>query len=149
MVNLTSIDHRASRQFNISCLHSPLRPLVYFKMGIANIKTIAAQAHAALHNSVVFTLSLPATHCGKIRIIHLNRPTAHNAISLKLLSSLKEEVAAISRETDRETGTRAVILASNTDDNFCVGADLKERRGFTLPQLVHAPCASHKLSVYF
>jgi len=28
-------------------------------------------------------------------------------------------------------GTRALIIASNSDNAFCAGADLKERRGMT------------------
>jgi methylglutaconyl-CoA hydratase len=106
-------------------------------MGVTNIKQLASQASAALQKAVVFTESLQAPHCGRIRIIRLNRPAAHNAISLELLSGLKAEIESISKETDREKGTRAVIIASNTDDHFCVGADLKERRSFTLHELVH------------
>ena len=33
-------------------------------------------------------------------------------------------------------GTRAVIIASNTDKAFCAGADLRERKGMTQEEYV-------------
>jgi methylglutaconyl-CoA hydratase len=93
-----------------------------------------AQPAPASAQAVVFSNPVKVNHCGHVKIIHLNRPSAHNAISLELLAGLRREIESISRETDRERGTRAVIVASNDDEHFCVGADLKERRGFTLEE---------------
>lgn len=93
-----------------------------------------AQPAPASAQAVVFSNPVKVNHCGHVKIIHLNRPSAHNAISIELLAGLRREIESISRETDRERGTRAVIVASNDDEHFCVGADLKERRGFTLEE---------------
>ena len=42
--------------------------------------------------------------------------------------SIKDGVA---REVGIGGGTRAMILASESEAAFCAGADLKERKGFT------------------
>lgn len=79
---------------------------------------------------VIKVSSVPAPHCGSIRILSLNRPTARNAISRQLLTELNHQIDSIHNEG--ETGaTRALILASEVDASFCAGADLKERVGFT------------------
>jgi methylglutaconyl-CoA hydratase len=103
---------------------------------------------------VVRLTDLPAPNTGHIRILELNRPSARNAISKALLSSLRHEIDAVHAQYDPATGdeagsvswnkrfggiagedekgpTRALILASAVDESFCAGADLKERKGFT------------------
>ena len=103
---------------------------------------------------VVRVTDLPAPNSGHIRILELNRPAAHNAISRALLHSLRDEIDAVHAQYDAETGeekpvaswnkrfggaagddkrgpTRALIIASAVDKSFCAGADLKERKGFT------------------
>lgn len=96
---------------------------------------------------------LPAPHTGRIRILSLSRPSARNAISIQLLSELREAISSISAEyeadgseappkkmyggaagADQRGPTRVVILASDVDASFCAGADLKERKGFTPEQ---------------
>ena len=98
---------------------------------------------------------LPAPHTGRIRILTLSRPSARNAISVALLSELREAISSIASEytpegdeappkkiyggaagVDGRGPTRAVILASDVDSSFCAGADLKERKGFTPEQCV-------------
>lgn len=75
-------------------------------------------------------LQTPATHSGHIRILLLNRPEARNALSRQLVSDLSREIDTISAE--RGVGpTRALIIASEIDQAFCSGADLKERKIFT------------------
>jgi methylglutaconyl-CoA hydratase len=69
---------------------------------------------------------VPAPHAGNIRILSLNRPSARNAISKQLLSELRQQVEEISKEPE-DGPTRALILASESDQAFCAGADLKER----------------------
>jgi methylglutaconyl-CoA hydratase len=72
----------------------------------------------------------PAPHSGTIRVLLLDRPEARNALSRKLVSELTQHVEEIQAEAG--TGkTRALIIASNIDQAFCSGADLKERRTFT------------------
>ena len=76
--------------------------------------------------STVKVSQVPAPHAGSIRILSLNRPSARNAISKQLLSELRQQVEEISNEPE-DGPTRALILASESDQAFCAGADLKER----------------------
>ncbi|CAD0082359.1 unnamed protein product [Aureobasidium vineae] len=76
--------------------------------------------------STIKVTRVPAPHAGNIRILSLNRPTARNAISKQLLSELRQQVEEISNEPE-DGPTRALILASESDQAFCAGADLKER----------------------
>ena len=77
-------------------------------------------------SSTVKISSIPAPHAGSITVVSLNRPTARNAISKQLLSELSGVVEGLHREGGKG-GTRALILASEVDNAFCAGADLKER----------------------
>jgi hypothetical protein len=82
-----------------------------------------------LYSTPTSTLKItrvPAPHAGNIRILSLNRPSARNAISKQLLSELRHQVEEISKEPE-DGPTRALILASESDQAFCAGADLKER----------------------
>ncbi len=72
----------------------------------------------------------PAPHSGTIRVLLLDRPAARNALSRQLLSELSGHVDEIQAEGGQGK-TRSLILASNVDQAFCSGADLKERRTFT------------------
>lgn len=74
--------------------------------------------------------TVPAPHCGSIRILSLNRPAARNAISRQLLAELNHQVSSIYDEGEGGA-TRALVLASEVDSSFCAGADLKERATFT------------------
>jgi methylglutaconyl-CoA hydratase len=47
-------------------------------------------------------------------------------MSKQLLSELRHQVEEISKEAE-DGPTRALILASESDQAFCAGADLKER----------------------
>lgn len=73
---------------------------------------------------------VPAPHSGNIRILLLDRPEARNALSRRLVADLKRHVDEVQAEGGKG-GTRALILASNTDKAFCAGADLRERKGMT------------------
>ncbi|KAK8243474.1 ClpP/crotonase-like domain-containing protein [Phyllosticta capitalensis] len=77
--------------------------------------------------------SIPAPHCGSIRILSLNRPESRNAISKALLAELAHHVNQIANEGEKQS-TRALIVASEVDTSFCAGADLKERATFTPEQ---------------
>jgi methylglutaconyl-CoA hydratase len=82
----------------------------------------------------VLVSRVEAQHIGTIKIIHLRRPHAKNAISLQMVRELGNEIEEIHRETcDDGTSTRALIIASAADNVFCGGADLKERATMTLP----------------
>jgi methylglutaconyl-CoA hydratase len=80
--------------------------------------------------SVIQVKSIPAPHCGSIKILSLNRPAARNAISQQLLSELQHHIEETHAEPE-DGPTRALILASSVDNAFCAGADLKERAKFT------------------
>ena len=74
--------------------------------------------------------SVPAPHDGSIAVLSLNRPKARNALSRALLSELSGVIEGLHAEGGKGS-TRALILASESDDAFCAGADLKERLTFT------------------
>ncbi|KAI1198876.1 putative enoyl-CoA hydratase/isomerase family protein [Nemania serpens] len=72
--------------------------------------------------------NIKAAHTGTIRVIHLQRPKARNAISWQMLHELSWEIEDIHSEKGE---TRALIIASGVDDVFCAGADLKERKAMS------------------
>ncbi|MGH2750150.1 MAG: enoyl-CoA hydratase/isomerase family protein [Actinomycetota bacterium] len=65
---------------------------------------------------------------GRVGIVSLNRPQAHNALSGAMADELAEACRALARDAE----VWAVVLRANGDKAFCVGADLKERASFTL-----------------
>src|SRR5450432_2489487 len=62
----------------------------------------------------------------------LDRPSALNAVS----TALAVELTAALRELATDSTVRAVVLSSSHDRAYCVGADLKERAGFSDEQLL-------------
>jgi enoyl-CoA hydratase/carnithine racemase len=64
----------------------------------------------------------------RTEIISLNRPEALNAIS----GAMADEIAAAFREVAADNDVWVVVLAAAGEKAFCVGADLKERSGFSL-----------------
>jgi methylglutaconyl-CoA hydratase len=77
--------------------------------------------------------SIPAPHTGVIRVLKFNRPEAKNAISLQLLSELRQEIEQVRSEGDK-LETRVLVIGSSVPGVFCAGADLKERKGMTEEQ---------------
>jgi enoyl-CoA hydratase/carnithine racemase len=65
---------------------------------------------------------------GRVATVTLNRAEALNAIS----GAMADEVAAMLRSVAMDDDVWVVVLAAAGDKAFCVGADLKERAGFTL-----------------
>lgn len=65
---------------------------------------------------------------GNVGVITLDRPEALNAIS----GAMADELAAIFREISADNDVWVVVLRAAGDKAFCVGADLKERNGFSL-----------------
>ena len=59
--------------------------------------------------------------------IVLDRPEAHNALS----TAMAQELGEVAREVAADDAVRAVVLSSSSAKAFCVGADLKERNGFS------------------
>ncbi len=59
-----------------------------------------------------------------VRLLTLNRPEAHNAIS----NALAAELTAAVEEAGERRDLRALIITGAGERAFCAGADLKERR---------------------
>jgi methylglutaconyl-CoA hydratase len=81
-------------------------------------------------NPILNVQQHPAPHSGHIRVLLLNRPEARNALSRQLVSDLGKQIHTIKAE-EGLGATRALIIASEIDQAFCSGADLKERKTFT------------------
>jgi enoyl-CoA hydratase/carnithine racemase len=62
----------------------------------------------------------------------LDRPGALNAVS----TELAEHLGGVLRALAADAAVRAVVLSSSQERAFCVGADLKERAGFSNEQLL-------------
>lgn len=65
---------------------------------------------------------------GRVATVTLNRPDALNAIS----GAMADELTARFRAVAGDDGVWVVVLAAAGEKAFCVGADLKERAGFSL-----------------
>ncbi|CAN5742837.1 enoyl-CoA hydratase-related protein [soil metagenome] len=65
---------------------------------------------------------------GRVAIVSLDCPRAHNALS----GATADELAGAFREVASDDEAWVVLLRANGDKAFCVGADLKERGSFTL-----------------
>ena len=63
---------------------------------------------------------------GVIEVV-LDRPEAMNAVSTAMAGAL----TAVGEELRTDTSVRAVVVTSSHEKAFCVGADLKERNGFS------------------
>jgi hypothetical protein len=88
------------------------------------------RTYATSLTSSIRISNLPAPHAGEITILSLNRPKARNAISTQLLGELREVVERLHADGVK-SGIRAIVLASESDEAFCAGADLKERMTFS------------------
>lgn len=69
---------------------------------------------------------------GHVVELALDRPEAMNAIS----TAFAEEITATTATLAADPGVRAVVVTSTHERAFCVGADLKERNGFTDAQMM-------------
>jgi enoyl-CoA hydratase/carnithine racemase len=65
---------------------------------------------------------------GNVGLVTLNRPEALNAIS----GAMADELTAILTEVSSNNDIWVVVLRAAGEKAFCVGADLKERNGFSL-----------------
>ncbi|KAK3671443.1 hypothetical protein LTR78_008721 [Recurvomyces mirabilis] len=107
-------------------------PRTVCRHGLARqwLSTTGQIRHATSLSSTIKISSVPAPHTGSIAVLSLNRPKARNALSRQLLSELSGVIEGLHAEGGKGS-TRALILASESDDAFCAGADLKERLTFT------------------
>ncbi|GAA5160896.1 enoyl-CoA hydratase/isomerase family protein [Ornithinimicrobium tianjinense] len=69
---------------------------------------------------------------GHVVEVALDRPSAMNAIS----TAFAEEITATTARLAADPSVRAVVITSTHERAFCVGADLKERNGFTDAQMM-------------
>ena len=99
--------------------------------------------NAELRRSVDRMSSVPTPDAGQSGVLMwrpsehvveliLDRPGALNAVSTDLASRLGGMLRAIAADA----AVRAVVLSSSQERAFCVGADLKERAGFSNEQLL-------------
>ena len=65
---------------------------------------------------------------GNVGVITLNRPESLNAISGAMADQLTENLRTVAADND----VWVVVLRAAGERAFCVGADLKERNGFSL-----------------
>lgn len=72
-----------------------------------------------------------STVANGITLITLNRPKAANALSIQMLSELREAIAACKFDSL----VRCVLITGAGEKIFCAGADLKERAGMDLSQV--------------
>lgn len=70
---------------------------------------------------------IEVSRAGAVAGVVLNRPEALNAIS----TAFAGELAVRMRELAADGSVRAAVLRANGEKVFCVGADLKERNGFS------------------
>ena len=63
---------------------------------------------------------------GVVEVV-LDRPEAMNAVSTEMATA----ITAVGEELRGDTSVRAIVLTSSHEKAFCVGADLKERKGFS------------------
>lgn len=66
-------------------------------------------------------------HDSGVAEVVLNRPEAMNAVS----TAMAEALTIAGEELRADTSVRAVVVTSSHEKAFCVGADLKERNGFS------------------
>ena len=71
-------------------------------------------------------------HDGHVAELVLDRPQAMNAVSTAMAEAIATATSALAADPE----VRCVVLTSSHAKAFCVGADLKERNGFTDAQLV-------------
>ena len=69
---------------------------------------------------------------GHVVELVLDRPSAMNAVS----TALAQEITQATADLAADDSVRAVVLSSSHEKAFCVGADLKERNGFTDAQMM-------------
>lgn len=84
-------------------------------------------------NALVFS---EKTHHPGVYAIVLNRPNEHNALSKQLLSELEATLDFLAQRGSTAEPLRAVVFRSSTLGKFCAGADLKERRTMSQPEVV-------------
>lgn len=65
---------------------------------------------------------------GNVGVVTLNRPEALNALS----NAMAGELTEVLREVSADNDIWVVVLRAAGEKAFCVGADLKERNGFSL-----------------
>lgn len=126
-----------------SAMRIPTNPILSFRY--TSLSSIRRKAYSTAPSCIKVT-SVPAPHSGSIKILSLDRPSSRNALSRQLLAEMSQEVQSVHDEGESGS-TRALILASESDQSFCAGADLKERATFTQEQYVPSRHNSHAIGI--
>lgn len=109
------------------------RPLLFLdrpicRQHVATVPRRLLSSSPLSYPQLLTVRDIPTPHIGCARIISFNSPHNRNAISRLLLSELRGQVDALRTEDGTRGGPRVLILASDLDEAFCAGADLKERK---------------------
>jgi len=91
------------------------------------VSTNSASANPEPVNSGSSAPVISVLRHGHVAELVLDRPGALNAISTAFAVELADQANALGADPS----VRAVVLSASGDRAFCVGADLKERNGFT------------------
>ena len=76
--------------------------------------------------------SLLVEHRNRAVFVTLNRPAAANALSRALVAEMTKMLGDLAREIAVGADVRALVITGSGDKAFSSGADLKERRTWTL-----------------
>jgi enoyl-CoA hydratase/carnithine racemase len=91
----------------------------------------ASGADATRPQPLVRLERTPGDAGGDVAHVVLDRPAALNALSTAMAGEIGDAFVEVAADAD----VRAVVLSSSSSRAFCVGADLKERNGYTDEQL--------------
>lgn len=80
-------------------------------------------------NAPLYTLGI---HDG-VALVTLNRPQAHNALTL----ALRIELMELFPRLDMDDTVKVIVITGAGDKAFCTGADLKERSAGSTEDLIH------------
>jgi methylglutaconyl-CoA hydratase len=95
---------------------------------LARAYSAAAQQHALLKPASELGLGDAADLDG-IQVIVLNRPDARNALSRQMVDELRDYISRLS------TSDARVAILHSLGPVFCAGADLRERKGMSQPEV--------------
>ncbi|BEJ13052.1 hypothetical protein CspHIS471_0302260 [Cutaneotrichosporon sp. HIS471] len=88
----------------------------------------AAQQHALLKPASEVVQG-DAAELDGIQVLVLNRPDARNALSRQMVDELRDYISRLS------TGNARVAILHSLGPVFCAGADLRERKGMSQPEV--------------
>jgi methylglutaconyl-CoA hydratase len=95
---------------------------------------LSRRPYSSSSSSTMKIIDYDAPHTGKIRVLLMDQPANRNALSRQFCKDFGEQIEVVKSQQSAKMSKesiRALILASNLDNAFCAGADLKERKGMS------------------